>query len=155
VVRLANLNSSSSGADPSADSTTDLETTIDLFDPPVHIQHMPACLELKQAEPELTLKQIGKRLNIGHMTVKRAFDYSRLMERLGTSDPFRVLTSKPDRASRWKPRQKLPVPDPAPAPVPADGVNPNDMTHREPRGSNDGQNLKPEPQMNRDQQDAA
>lgn len=74
---------------------------LDLFDPPAHIRHMQRCLAAKQENPKLSLKKIAAALGINHMTVKRAFDYSRLMESEGISDPYREIHECPQQASRW------------------------------------------------------
>jgi DNA invertase Pin-like site-specific DNA recombinase len=84
-----------------ADASCDIPAVIDLFDPPAHIKHLPACVSLHQAEPALTLKQIAGRLEIGHMTVKRALDYARRMAQAGIATPYRELTVAPKGASRW------------------------------------------------------
>jgi hypothetical protein len=112
AVRLANL--VSDGTDVLLEPT-DLETTIDLFDSPVHIKHMPACVQMKREHPELSLKQIVSELRKAHnievnyMTVKRALDYSRKMEKEGWTEPYRVLETEPEYASRWKRRETATV----------------------------------------------
>jgi hypothetical protein len=81
----------------------------------VHIKHMPACLQMKREHPELSLKKIAFKLKnecklqISYMTVKRAFDYFELMELEGRTDPYRVLETKPEYASRWKRRKTATV----------------------------------------------
>ena len=79
---------------------------IDLFDPPGHIKHLAEVVALKQARPELSLKKIADLLEtrIGHMTVKRAWDYWKQMQAEGMTDPYRVLHQAPAFASRWKKR---------------------------------------------------
>lgn len=109
VVRLANLLGGGNEVPAGQVEPSDLETTVDLFDPPVHILHMPACVQMKREYPELTLKQIADKLEINRMTVKRALDYSRKMEREGLTDPYRVLENKPEYASRWKRRKTATV----------------------------------------------
>jgi site-specific DNA recombinase len=88
------------------DAPDEIQAEIDLFDPPEHIKHLKACLAEKVADPNLTLKQIATKLNIGHMTVKRALDYAERMKRLGAVDPYVVLTERPEYSSRWKERSK-------------------------------------------------
>jgi hypothetical protein len=78
---------------------------LDLFEPPTFIRHLPACLAAKEAHPQLSLKGIAAQLGINHMTVKRAFDYARLMARMGTSVPYREISSCPAEASRWRQRR--------------------------------------------------
>lgn len=79
--------------------------TFDLFDPAVHIQHALACVAAKDQHPENQLRTIATRLGINYMTVKRALDYAKLMQAEGTGDdPYRVLTSEPANASRWRDR---------------------------------------------------
>ena len=88
----------------------DVIVTIDLFEPPVHIRHAPACLAAKRDNPGATLQEIASRLQIGKMTVKRALDYCRRMEREGVSDPYQELFTCPPVASRWRHRRP-PGPD--------------------------------------------
>jgi hypothetical protein len=83
----------------------DVSVTIDLFDPPVHIRHAPACLAARQAQPGASLEAIASDLRIGKMTVKRALDYCRRMEVEGVTDLYRELTSCPPNASRWRQRR--------------------------------------------------
>jgi DNA invertase Pin-like site-specific DNA recombinase len=83
----------------------DVTVTVDLFDPPVHIRHAPACLAAGQARPGDSLEAIASGLGIGKMTVKRALDYCRRMEAQGVTDPYRELTSCPPNASRWRQRR--------------------------------------------------
>ncbi len=77
---------------------------LDLFEPPTFIRHLPACVAAKEAHPQLSLKGIAVSLGINHMTVKRAFDYARLMARMGTGAPYREVSTCPAEASRWKHR---------------------------------------------------
>jgi DNA invertase Pin-like site-specific DNA recombinase len=115
VVRLANLARRGTAGQVGTTEPADLETTIDLFDSPVHIKHMPTCVQMKREHPELSLKKIAfklkndSKLQISYMTVKRAFDYFREMERQGLTDPYRVLETKPEYASRWKRRKTATV----------------------------------------------
>jgi hypothetical protein len=70
---------------------------------------------MKREHPELSLKKIAFKLKnecklqISYMTVKRAFDYFDLMELEGLTDPYRVLETKPEYASRWKRRKAVTV----------------------------------------------
>jgi site-specific DNA recombinase len=82
------------------------ELVLDLFEPPVHIRHMEACLAERQAHPKLSLKKLAARLDIGYMTVKRAFDYARRMEAEGLTEPYRELDACPAEASHWRTRLK-------------------------------------------------
>ena len=61
----------------------DVPIALSLFELPVHIAHLPACLATKAAHPEWSLKKIASNLGINHMTVKRAFDYARRMQQVG------------------------------------------------------------------------
>jgi hypothetical protein len=79
-----------------------VEIELDLFEPPKFIRHLPDCLATKQAHPQLSLKGVAASLGINHMTVKRAFDYARLLDRLGTRDPYREISECPTQASRWR-----------------------------------------------------
>jgi hypothetical protein len=79
-------------------------TSIDLFDPPLHIAHALRCSEAKRKHPELTLRGLAPVLELNYMTVKRSIDYALRMARAGVDDPYRVLTERPVTASRWKKR---------------------------------------------------
>jgi hypothetical protein len=81
---------------------------LDLFESPVHIQHLRACVATKVANPRLSLKRIAVAVGTSYMTVKRAMDYSRRMEREGLTDPYRELSERPEQASRWR---RLPQPN--------------------------------------------
>jgi site-specific DNA recombinase len=92
-----------SGADSEvAGSLKDLPVTLDLFEPPLHIRHLHQCVAAKRADPRLSLKTLAGLLGLNHMTVKRAFDYARLMEQVGTVDPYREVLARPEDASRWR-----------------------------------------------------
>jgi DNA invertase Pin-like site-specific DNA recombinase len=80
-------------------------TVLDLFEPPEHIRWIDFCMTLKDENPKLSLKQIAARLGIGHMTVKRALGYARLMKAMGVADPYRELPERPATASRWHPKR--------------------------------------------------
>lgn len=78
---------------------------LDLFDAPAPIKWLPRVVEVK-AEAEARHRRcgydrIGRLLGIGRMTVKRALEYHWLMRQEGLETPYRVLTQKPQRASRW------------------------------------------------------
>jgi hypothetical protein len=91
---------------------TPFETSVelDLFEPPLHIHHLQACLVAKQACPEASLKEIAASLGINHMTVNRAFDYARRMEKEGMIDPYREIHEQPAQASRWGKRPTRQIP---------------------------------------------
>jgi hypothetical protein len=78
------------------------EMVVDLFEPALHVKVMPEAVRLRSQKPRQTLKQIGAALNVSYMTVKRALRYAKLMEKLGTQEPYRELTEKPESASRWR-----------------------------------------------------
>ncbi len=80
--------------------------TLDLFDPPVHVQHLKACVATKKEKPSATYKEIAHKLGTSYMTVKRAFDYHRLMQAQGVTDPYREVTEEPTNASRWTKRER-------------------------------------------------
>ncbi len=88
------------------DAPPPVSVTLDLFEPPVHIRYLDACLALRQAEPKISLKKIAVRLQINYMTVKRSFDFARKMENAGATDPYQEVLERPLHASRWKKRQK-------------------------------------------------
>ena len=74
------------------------QLAVNLFDPPVHIQHL-------QAEETSSIDILGEELGIGRMTVMRAVDYHKLMLAAGLNEPYRVLSVAPAQASRWNPRK--------------------------------------------------
>ncbi|HUE17764.1 MAG TPA: recombinase family protein, partial [Planctomycetaceae bacterium] len=90
------------------DAPAVLHAEINLFNPPLHIEHLAACLAEKTADPSLSLKKVAAKLEIGHMTVKRAMDYAKRMETAGAREPYVVLTARPEYASRWKERVRGP-----------------------------------------------
>lgn len=76
--------------------------TIDLFTPPAHIRELPRILEVKRNNSKWGYVRIARQLNVGRMTVKRALRYSELVRREGLAEPYRVLATPPDNASRWR-----------------------------------------------------
>ncbi len=93
-----------SGQSNAPTAVDDVVLELDLFEPPTFIRHLSACLATKEAHPQFSLKEIAASLGINHMTVKRAFDYSRLMARMGTGAPYREISTCPVEASRWRHR---------------------------------------------------
>ena len=85
-----------------------VSVALDLFEAPVHIRHMAACVAARKANPNATLREIAAQLEINYMTVKRALSYARLMEKEGVTDPYKEIHSKPECASRWKKRANKP-----------------------------------------------
>jgi hypothetical protein len=83
-----------------------IEIELRLFDPPVHIRHALQCAALKAEFPNYTLDELGKRLSINRMSVKRALAYSALMQSAETREEYKLLQTKPAHASRWKTRKK-------------------------------------------------
>lgn len=81
-----------------------VKASIDLFELPLYIRHMAACLAEKAEDPRLSLKQIAARLGISYMTVKRSVDYARCMKQQGWEEPYKELKARPKSAPRWKPR---------------------------------------------------
>jgi hypothetical protein len=81
-----------------------VSVSLDLFEPPVHIRYMAACVAAKKANPVATLREIASQLGINYMTVKRALSYAQLMEKEGVTDPYKEIHTKPECASRWKKR---------------------------------------------------
>jgi hypothetical protein len=84
---------------------TEIEVVLDLFEPPDHIRHLAACVAAKQSSTRLSLKKLAAGLGIGHMTVKRALAYARLMECEGLTVPYRKLLRRPAQGSRWNKRR--------------------------------------------------
>ena len=99
----------------------DIQVELDLFDPPKRFRHIDSCLEIKRDNPKLSYAKIADVVNerltqqrkegevpetISYMTVKRCFGITRQMESEGLTEPYRVLTEKPEYASRWKPRNR-------------------------------------------------
>jgi DNA invertase Pin-like site-specific DNA recombinase len=79
-------------------------TELDLFEPPLHIRHRRACSKLRNSDARPSLSKIAAQLGINRMTVKLALDLTRKMENEGLTEPYRVLTGPPARASRWRRR---------------------------------------------------
>lgn len=87
---------------------------VDLFDPPVHIQHLAAVVncrrEYEGRGEKGSLSKIAAELGIGRMTVKRALQYQKLIEASGCDGAYRPIHEAPAIASRWKPRANSPRP---------------------------------------------
>jgi hypothetical protein len=86
-------------------SPQEISATLELFEPPVHIKYLAACVAMKQAQPEARLDDIAAALGINRMTVKRALETARLMQQAGVTEPFVEINHKPEKASRWKKRR--------------------------------------------------
>jgi hypothetical protein len=84
----------------------EISTTIDLFEPPVHIKYMAASVALRKEHPRWGLRRIATQRGTSYMTVKRSLRYAKIMESLGMTDPYRELHEAPAAASRWKVRTK-------------------------------------------------
>jgi DNA invertase Pin-like site-specific DNA recombinase len=97
-----------SGVNCEGHGNDNLSVTLDLFEPPAHIAQLPRCLAARETHRGLSFKGIAALLGIGHMTVKRAFNYARLMHEVGASEPYREVDGPPNDASRW--RQRSPQP---------------------------------------------
>jgi GNAT superfamily N-acetyltransferase len=82
----------------------------DIFTPPTHIAVIPRYLDAKAAATadgrRLSIDKAAQALGVGRMTIKRAKDYLRRMEMERTTELYRELHARPDRASRWKPRTR-------------------------------------------------
>jgi site-specific DNA recombinase len=81
---------------------------LDLFNSPLHIALLPEVVKIKAENPKWGYVRIARAMGDEkmRMTVKRAFRYKRLMDEEGLKEPYRILTEKPEHASRWKPRKK-------------------------------------------------
>jgi len=79
-----------------------VEVSFDLFEPPDPVALMPKIVAARRRDPRPTYRQIAAELGTNYMTVKRGLAYARLMEELGTSDPFRELHEMPAQAGRWR-----------------------------------------------------
>lgn len=75
--------------------------TLDLFERPLHLRHLAACVEARQQNPGWGLKTLACQLGISNMTVKRALDCARRLEG-ERIEPYQELTQRPRRASRWQ-----------------------------------------------------
>lgn len=106
TLRLAALRKEGETRDHQRADLPDVPGSLDLFEPPLHIRNLAACVTAWEEHPKLSLKQIAALLGIQHMTVKRALDYSRRMRTLGLSDPYRELHDPPQEASRWRTRHR-------------------------------------------------
>jgi hypothetical protein len=91
--------------DASGDDTCGvLEVALDFFEPPAHIRAVSACRQARGEHSDFSLDKLAALLKLHRMTVKRALDYIRLMERAGVDGPYRELTARPSSASRWRTR---------------------------------------------------
>lgn len=79
-----------------------ISVALDLFQYPVHVEHLAACVSAKKATPDASLDTIADKLGINRMTVKRALAYARRMEESNLDNPYRELVQQPKQASRWK-----------------------------------------------------
>ena len=79
-----------------------VQGSINLFEPALHIRWVAQCVQLKQEEPRLSLKQMASHLRIGRMTVKRALDYANLMSQRGVTELYLELADRPSKAPRWR-----------------------------------------------------
>ncbi len=84
-----------------ADTTEDIEHEIDLFDPPVEIKYLDDCVTQKTLDPNLTLREIGHRLGINYMAVKRSLALHRELQNQGLESPYVRLFEIPESAPRW------------------------------------------------------
>ena len=103
TLRLHGLHQAAAETSEQAD---DVRVVLDLFEPPLYIRHLQRCLAARAEHPQLSQRKISGLLELNDMTVKRAFDYARLMASLGTSKPYRELHACPEQASRWHTHQE-------------------------------------------------
>ena len=87
---------------PEIDSSGPIELVVDAFEPSLPILHTKQCQACREQHPRWTLEEIMDHLQLGRGTVNRALTYARKMAELGTTELFRVLTSRPAQASRWR-----------------------------------------------------
>lgn len=74
----------------------------DCFTPPAHIRAARDCCELRKNQPTLSQRKVAALLHLNVMTCKRACDYARRMELVGSDDPYFELKQSPNLASRWR-----------------------------------------------------
>lgn len=86
---------------------------IEAFTPPQHIRQALEYQRLRQAEPDMSLVEIGQRLGLDRAQRSRAQRYLELMEAAGSTSAYVELTAPPENASRWRPegRQADPTTD--------------------------------------------
>lgn len=86
--------------------TKEIEGKIDLFEPPIHIRFLTACVEARKLAPgqkrPLSYDKIARQLGINRMTVKRALALAGQMALEGLTEPYRELREPPLHASRWR-----------------------------------------------------
>ena len=102
IFRPSALLPGSSSAHDATPQPGDVTVTLDLFEPPLHIRAMSACLAARRDDPRKSLKKIEAETGYCYMTVKRALAYSKLMKAEGLIEPYRELTASPASASRWR-----------------------------------------------------
>jgi hypothetical protein len=79
-----------------------LPLLVDLFEPPEYISCLSRCVQAKHDFPQDSLKEIGRKLGINYMAVKRSLDLARQMEAEQLTEPYRELLDCPEKASRWR-----------------------------------------------------
>ncbi len=104
VLRLSGLLDRPHPAGDPGGQAGDVTGTLDMFEPPVHIRAIPACVAARQTDPKLSLDKIAAQTGYNRMIVKRALAYARLMAAEGLSEPYRELTECPTSAPRWRRR---------------------------------------------------
>lgn len=101
-------------AQPGESVPTPISVALDLFRYPAHIVNLSRIIAAKRAHPKDSLHALADWIDdpsVNYMTIKRALDYARQMKLEGLTDPFRVLTAKPDRAARWR-HERRAAPEP-------------------------------------------
>ena len=78
------------------------EFEMPLFEEPKSIDLLIPCAAVRRQHPDWSLRRIADELGVNTMSVKRAFDYERLMAQAGTTKPYRILREAPVAASRWR-----------------------------------------------------
>ena len=107
VLRLSGLQDRPAPTSDPAARDGDVTGTIDLFDPPLYIRAIAACVAAKQADPTMGVKRIAARTGITQMVVAQALACAERMTAEGLSEPYRELTEPPASASRWRRRGTL------------------------------------------------
>jgi len=75
---------------------------LDLFEPSNAPKFALRAVELKEADPKLSLERLGKQLGISKHSAHISLQMGKVMKATGITDPFIRLTEKPNNPSRWR-----------------------------------------------------
>lgn len=79
----------------SGEEPVSVHAVLDLFDPPVHIRHLPECVRAKNQSPDDSVHALSEKLGLNQNTVYRALRYAEMMKDQGMQTPYRELKTRP------------------------------------------------------------